>query len=627
MPLIFYNYAMKDKNTVIGIVLLAILFFVFFWYTNRDQQAYLAHQKHIEDSLRLDSAAKVTPQQKAAALQDSLINDSLGRVSAAGDFSKTQTAPEQTVTVENDLMKVVFTSHGGRVKSVLLKKYPSQAGGNVVLGGSAADAITYNINTGANHSASTGDLNFTASQPVKNSDGSQTVQFSLQDSSRTGIIHQYIIRPGSYMIDWNIQIAGAGQLLTNGNVNFHFLSQPVQVEKSVDYERRMSDVCFSEGNEFDYISTHTDHKFEKPVQWVSAVQQFFNTTLIAKNNFSGGAVHWSRNTDTSKVIGLVDATMQMQIPSAASASIPMQLYYGPNEYKTLHNAAPEMDKIINLGRDLYSFVRPINKYIVMPVFSFFESFISVYGWVIALLTIFIRLITSPLVYRSYKSGAKMKVMRPELDALRKKLGSDQQAFAMEQMKLFREAGVNPLGGCLPLLLQIPIFFALYSFFNSNIALRGQSFLWAKDLSTYDVVLQFHTKIWVIGDHISLFSLLAVGTSFLISIYNMSMTPSDPNNPALKYMPYIYPIFMLLIFNSLPAALTWYYTVSNLITLGIQFVIQNYILNHDKILAQIQERRKAPKVKTKSKWQEQYEKMLETQKKVQQMKQQTPRNKK
>ena len=387
----------------------------------------------------------------------------------------------------------------------------------------------------------------------------QTIQFTLQDSSHAGIVHQYIIKPDSYLIGWNILINGTNQLLTNNTVNFHFISQPVQVEASVDYERRMSDVCFSEGNEFDYISSHTDHTFEKPVQWVSAVQQFFNTTVIAKNNFNSGKVLWTRSTDSSNLIGLVDATMQMQVPATASVSIPMQLYYGPNDYKILSNAAPEMDRIVNLGRDMYSFVRPINKYIIMPVFNFFASFISVLGWAIALLTIFIRLITSPLVYKSYKSGARMKLLRPELDALRKKFGKDQQGFAMEQMKLFREAGVNPLGGCLPLVLQIPIFFALYSFFNSNIALRGQPFLWSHDLSTYDVIVQFHTKLWIIGDHISLFSLLAVGTSFLISIYNMNMTPQDPNNPALKYMPYIYPIFMLLIFNSLPAALTWYYT--------------------------------------------------------------------
>jgi YidC/Oxa1 family membrane protein insertase len=618
---------MKDKNTIIGIVLLAILFFVFFWYTNKDQQAVLANQKRIQDSIANVNAAKITPEQKAALLQDSIRRDSLSKVSAAGNFSKAANVAEQTVTVENEVMKVVFTSKGGRVKSVLLKNYTSQAGGKVILGGTTSDAITYNVNTGANHSASTAELNFTASQPVKNADGSQTIQFTLQDSSHTGIIHQYVIRPDNYLIDWNIQINGANQLLTNGALNFHFLSQPVQVEGSVDYERRMSDVCFSEGNEFDYISSHTEHKFEKPIQWVSSVQQFFNTALIAKNNFNSGEVHWTRKTDSTKAIGLVDAGLQMQVPATASVSIPMQLYYGPNDYKILSNAAPEMDKIVNLGRDLYSFVRPINKYIVMPVFNFFAGFISVYGWVIALLTIFIRLITSPLVYKSYKSGARMKLLKPDLDALRKKFGTDQQGFAMEQMKLFRAAGVNPLGGCLPLLLQIPIFFALYSFFNSNIALRGQPFWWAKDLSTYDVIVQFHSKIWLLGDHISLFSLLAVVTSFLISIYNMNMTPSDPNNPALKYMPYIYPVFMILFFNSLPAALTWYYTVSNLITLGIQFVIQNYILDHEKILAQMDERRKTPKVKPKSKWQEQYEKMAETQKKVQQLKQQSQKPKK
>ena len=170
-------------------------------------------------------------------------------------------------------------------------------------------------------------------------------------------------------------------------------------------------------------------------------------------------------------------------------------------------------------------------------------------------------------------------------------------------------------------------FALYSLFNSSIALRGENFLWAKDLSAYDVIAKLPFSIPGYGDHVSLFTLTAVATSFLISIYNMNMTPSDPNNPALKYMPYIYPIFMLLFFNSLPAALTWYYTVSNLITLGIQFTIQNYILDHDKILAQMDERRKAPKVKPKSKWQEQYEKMVETQKKVQQMKEQSQKNKK
>ena len=618
---------MKDKNTVIGIVLLAILFFAFFWYTNKQQSAYLANQKHIQDSLHIDSINKVTPQQKAALTLDSLRADSLSKLNSAGNFAKAANVPEQLVTVENKLIKAVFTTKGGTIKYVELKNYNSQTGGKVILGESDKDGISYTINTGTNKAATTNDMNFVASQPVKNADGSQTIEFKLMDSTNAGIVHQYTIKPDSYLIDWNILLNGAQGLITNNALNFHFVSEPMLVEKSIDYERRMTNVCFSEGNDFDYISSKTEHDFEKPVQWISAAQQFFNVTLISKSGFKGGKVNWTRSTDSSEVIGLVDASLQMQVPASASVNIPMQLYYGPNDYKILQNAAPEMDGIVNLGRDFYAFVRPINKYIIMPVFNFFASFISIYGWVIALLTIFIRLVTSPLVYKSYKSGARMKLLRPELDGLRKKYGTDQQGFAMEQMKLFREAGVNPLGGCLPLVLQIPIFFALYSFFNSNISLRGQSFLWSHDLSTNDVLVQFGSKLFIIGDHISLFALLAVATSFLISIYNMNMTPQDPNNPALKYMPYIYPVFMLIFFNSLPAALTWYYTVSNLITLGIQFTIQNYILDHEKILAQMHERRKAPKVKPKSKWAAQYEKMMEAQKKVQQMKDQSDKKKK
>lgn len=607
-----------DKNSIIGIVLLGILFIFFFWYTNKDQEAYTANQQRIKDSTEKANAAKITPAQKQAAMQDSLNRDSASKTYEAGNFANAANGTEQTVTAENDVMKIVFTNKGGRVKSVTLKNYHSQeTGGQVVLSSTAKDVITYAINTAPNHSASAGDLFFSNGQVSKNNDGSQTITFTLQNAGGQSITHQYLLKKDSYLIDWNINMTGAGQLLTNNTINFSMMAQPVKHELAIDYERRMSDVCFSVNNEFDYISSHTDEQFEGTTQWVSAVQQFFNTTLIAKNSFNGGEVHWARSADSSNIIGLVTASLPMKVPATASLSVPMQLYYGPNDYKILSNAAPEMDKIVNLGRDLYSFVRPINKYIIMPVFNFFASFISVYGWVIALLTLFIRLITSPLVFKSYKSGAKMKLLRPELDTLRKKFGDNQQGFAMEQMKLFREAGVNPLGGCLPLLLQIPIFFALYSFFNSNVALRGQNFLWSQDLSSYDKVIHF-SNIWLIGDHISLFGLCAVITSFLISLYNMNMTPSDPNNPALKYMPYIYPVFMFFIFNSLPSALTWYYTVSNLITLAIQFTIQNYILDHEKIMAQMEQKRKAPK--TQSKWQEKYQGMMEAQKKMQELKQ-------
>jgi len=608
-----------DRTTVIGMVLLAILFFMFFWYTNKQQQGLAEVQKRIADSTQKANDAKIKPTDKVAAYTDSLHRDSVSKLSAAGNFTQAAIGTETLTVVENDLLKATFSNKGGVLKYVQLKNYKGIDSLPVKLSGNKDDKLSYTINTAPNQASETAGLFFGNAQVTKNGDSTQTITYTLSDSAGRSITHEYVVRTGKYMIDWNIIMNGADKLLTNGALNMTWHESPTRHQASIDYEKQLSNICFSVNNEFDYISSKTEATFEGPAQWVGAVQQFFNTTLIAKNSFSSGSVKWARRVDSSNTLSDVDVTLQMKLPATASVTVPLQLYYGPNDYKILTTAAPEMDKIVNLGRDLYSFVRPINKYIIMPVFNFFASFINSYGWVIALLTLLIRGVTSPLTYKSYLSGAKMRVLRPELDELKKKFGSDQQGFAAEQMKLFREAGVNPLGGCMPALLQIPIFFALYSFFSSNISLRSQSFLWVKDLSSYDVMAHLPFTIPGFGDHISFFTLTAVATSFLISIYNMSMTPTQ-DNPAMKYMPYIFPFVLLFVFNKLPSALTWYYTVSNIITLGIQFVIQNYILNHDKILAQIEAKRKEPK--KQSKFQERYTQMMENQKKIQDMKQKT-----
>jgi YidC/Oxa1 family membrane protein insertase len=618
-----------DNNTVIGFVLIGILFLGYFWFSNRQQQAILLEKKHTEDSItrvRALTAPKVDP---ATAALDSLKRDSANKLAVAGNFQSAATGAEQLTTVDNGIIKIIFTNKGAQPKSVELKNFKSFDSSNAVMGGSPFDNIAYTINTSANQSAPTSSLFFNTPTITKEPDGRQVVSYSLTSADSQSITHQFIVRPNDYMVDWNILINGADRLLTGNTVNFNWQVEAAKKQKDIVYERRQSRLCFVEDGSYDYktATTGATATFQKPVHWVSVKQQFFNSTLIAKNNFNSGEISITvpGDTDTGKIVGKAVANMKVQLPAAASATIPMALYFGPNEFDVLKKYNIKMESIVDLGSGVFSFVKYINRYIIIPVFNFFASFISSYGWVIALLTIFIRLVTSPLTYTSYLSGAKMKVLRPELDILKKKLGDDQQAFAMQQMKLFREAGVNPLGGCIPAVLQIPIFFALYSFFNSEIALRGQSFLWAKDLSSYDVIARLPFSIpFGFGDHISLFTITAVTTSFLISIYNMSMTP-DQGNPVMKYMPYFFPFILLFIFNQLPSALTWYYTVSNLITLILQFVIQNYIIDHDKILAKMEETRKKPK--TKSKWQERYSQMMESQQKVQDLKQRTNNNKK
>jgi YidC/Oxa1 family membrane protein insertase len=602
-----------DRNTVIGFVLLGVLLFVYLYTSTKNSHELEAQRKHIADSVafvtkvREDAAAAA-----AAAKKDTAATGAPVAVDTTG-FNPAFNGTEHFVTVENDLVKVVFSNKGGQPVDVELKKFKSSYDSTPVRLVGSESRVSYPINTGSGASDIT-NLYFRDGKVTKNADGSQTVIFVLPAPSGQAIEHEYVLSANDYTLDWNVNVQNPGKLFSQNNFNLSWNLQTVRSQKNITDERRLTSFCYSEDGQFDYMSAKTDRTFEKSVQWVSLSQQFFNSTLIAKNSFSAGTVHMMReNADSSNVVARVLVSLQEKIPAAASASLPFRFYYGPNDFSILDKEAPGMTHIIDLGRGVYSFVRPVNVYIIMPVFNFFKSHIASFGIAILLLTLFIRLFTSPLVYSSYLSGAKMKALRPEIEAMKKRVGDDQQAVGMEQMKLFREAGVNPLGGCIPALLQIPIFFALYSFFNSNIGLRNETFLWSHDLSSYDSILNIGFSIPGYGDHVSLFALSAVATSFLISLYGMSMTP-DQSNPAMKYMPYIMPVFLLVFFNRLASALTWYYTVSNLITLGLQFVIQNYIIDHKKILAQLQANRTKPK--TKSKWQERMEQMQEAQREAQ-----------
>jgi YidC/Oxa1 family membrane protein insertase len=601
-----------DRNTIIGFVLLGVLLFVYLFTATKSNQQQEKQRLHETDSL-----AAVRKLQEALQVKQDSVKIKVATGDSLTGFNKAIGGTEKLVTLENDLLKITFSNKGGQPREVILKKFKLYDSSQVQLVDSnLGNRLSYPIVTGTNQTAQVSDLYFDQGPVEKSADGSLTITYTLPAPSGLSIQHQYVLHPDNYLVDWNLTTTGASQLFSQNNLNIDWHAEMEKTQTFVYYEKRLTNICFSTDNEFDYISSKTEKAFEKPVQWVSVVQQFFNRTLIAKNNFEGGEIQWHRQeSDTSNMLGTADIHLQAKLPGTA-ATLNFQWYFGPNDYYILKKTGPHMDRIVDLGRDMYSFVRPINTYIIMPVFDFFKKFVSDYGMVILLLTLFIRLLTSPLVYSSYLSGAKMKALRPEIDILRKKTAGDQQQMGVEQMKLFREAGVNPLGGCIPALLQIPIFFALFSFFNSNVALRGQSFLWAHDLSIYDVVMKLPFTIPAYGDHISLFATLAVITSFLISLYGMSMTP-DQSNPAIKYMPYIMPVMLLLFFNRLPAALTWYYTVSNVITLILQFVIQNYIIDHDKILAKLQANRTKPK--TKPKWQERFEQMQEAQKKIQQSK--------
>ena len=607
-----------DRNTVIGFVLLALLFFGYFYYTRQGQLTVERQKQHIQDSLN-KIHPKVDTSLTAATSRDSTFakakSDSL-----SGAIIQDSSGKEQLIEVENKLLKITFSNKGGQPQKIEIKKYKTFDGKPLVLQDGQFNNISYPINTGINQTAQTSDLLFTPSAIQTNPDSTQTISFRLQTRNGESIEHQYILKPDDYMIGFNIKLSGATSLVTKNTLNLLWEVKAAKLEKDIEWEIQQSHVSFVENGEYDFEhvvkGSEDDKKFVKPIDWIALNQQFFASAIVAKNKFANGEAKWQSPNDTTlQVVGKLTANLRLDVPAGNDAIIPLQLFYGPSDYKILKSYGNQMYNMVPLGSGILAFVKYINRGFIMPVFNFLSSKIASYGLVIALLTIIIRLLISPLTYQSYLSGAKMKLLKPEIEVLKTKYKDDKQAFGMEQMKLFKSAGVNPLGGCIPALFQIPIFFALYDFFNSNIALRQESFWWAKDLSTYDSIynLPFHIPFY--GDHISLFTITAAVTSMLISLYGMS-NMQDTGNPVMKYLPFIFPVVLIGVFNRMPAALTWYYTVSNTITLLIQLVIQKYIIDHDKIMAQLQENKKKPVAK--SKWQERVTAMQESNAKLKSM---------
>jgi YidC/Oxa1 family membrane protein insertase len=580
-----------DRNTIIGFVLLALLFFGYFYYTSQGRLALEKEKQHVQDSInRLKPIIDTTAKTAVISTNSSTHQDS------SSNLKQDTTGKEQFYTLENKVVKITFTNKGGQPQSVELKNFKTFDKKPLVIQDGNFNNISYAINTGNNQTAQTSDLLFTPSNPQTTGDGKEMISFSLQTKDGQTIEHQYILQPDDYMIGFNIKLSGgANKLITQNTLTLTWQTKANKLEKDIEWETQQSHIAYVENGDYDYeqvsAGKNDDKKLDKPVEWIALKQQFFASSVVAKNKFENAELKWEAPADTNlHTIAKLTANLRLNVPAGQDALIPLQLFYGPGDYKILKSYGNQMYNMVPLGSGIFAFVKYINRGFVMPVFNFLSSKIASFGLIIALLTIIIRLLISPLTYQSYLSGAKMKLLKPEIDAMKVKYGDDKQAFGMEQMKLFRSAGVNPLGGCIPALLQIPIFFALYNFFNSNITLRGQSFWWAKDLSSYDSIYNLPFAIPFYGSHISLFTILAVITSLLISLYGMS-NMQDNSNPVMKYLPFIFPIILLGVFNRLPSALTWYYTVSNAITLLIQFVIQKYIINHEKILAQLQENKK------------------------------------
>ncbi|GJM32658.1 MAG: membrane protein insertase YidC [Saprospiraceae bacterium] len=583
-----------------------------------------------------DSIAQVEKQKESLAIQekevtseqniipqelpDSLRQQQLG--STFGPFAAAASGEEEEVTLSNDLFTITFTNKGGRIKEVLLKSYQKAVLNDkkkeiklpLKLLEDEKNKFEYflpiaNLPGGG---VRTSDLYFETVKKTENE-----IVFRANAGEGRYFEQHYKLDPGTYRINYDIQLEGLEKLIANNAeaISLYWENYLDKIEINTTFERNYSTVYFKPQEDgTDYCSCTSDdiEQLEQPLKWVSNTNQFFNSTLIAEQNFQSGKME-------SKVLDIENPDLKvlisdLKIPYGHSPreTFSMGFYIGPNEFDRLRDIGYELSDIVPFGWSIFG---TVNRWIIRPLFNFLSSFIGNMGIVILVLTLLVKLVLYPLTYKMLYSQSKMSAMKPRLEGLKEKHKDDAQAQQMEQMKMYREFGVNPLGGCMPMVLQMPIWIALYRFFPASIEFRQAGFLWATDLSSYDVLFRLPYSLPLgFGSHVSLFTFLWAITTLIYTYYNtkhMDMTA----NPAMKYMQYLMPLFFLGFFNSYASGLTCYLLFSNLFNITQTIVTKNYIINHEKITAELEAYKKKPK-KKKSGFQARLENALKEQQKLQ-----------
>ncbi|MFA6401636.1 MAG: membrane protein insertase YidC [Salinivirgaceae bacterium] len=614
-----------DKNSWLGLALIVSVLFLWSYLTKPTQQE-IADRQRVQDSLMM---AQRDRSQKEIALKeemksspvisesgeksDSEIQNEMTQL--LGDFAPFSQGERKFYTVENNLIKLQFLNQGGRIYSVELKKYKKFDGSPLVL--FSGDSVEFGLNFFAqNRSITTNQLFFTLEKGDSNlvvDNQPIDLVFSLPLADGKFIQYHYTISPDSYAIKFDINFSGMEKLIaTNtGDISLGWKSYISALEKGKSWESTNATIIYKFNEaDVDKLSETKDQVQENlntPIKWISYKQQFFNATLIADNSFNNATVKAEKELSNPEYLKQFSSEISLPYQGKATESIPMSFYFGPNHYKTLKKLDVDLEEVITLGSNI---IRWINVGVVIPLFNWLGKYIGNYGIIILLVTIIIKIVLFPFTYKSYLSTAKMKALKPEVDKLAEKFPKSEDAMKKQQatMALYKKVGVSPLGGCLPLLFQMPILLAMFRFFPNSIELRQESFLWADDLSTYDAVINLPFTIPMgFGSHISLFCLLMTIVNVVYLMYNDQMSMSNQNIPGMKLMMYMMPVMMLFWFNSYAAALSYYYFLSLLITI-IQTWLMRRAVNDEEILAKLKAAQANKKIAPKSKWQQRLEDM-------------------
>ncbi len=589
-----------DRKSIIGFILLAVLFY--FWMTiNQNNNKKVAAEKKLQDSVAL---AKIN-QSKADSLKaiEALSTNQDSTTKKTADSATTvKRQPIAEETIENDLLALTVTNAGAKLKGIHLKKYKTSAEdakGNEVrnplyLQDAPENEMTFLL------PLANGSTLATSSLPTSVEKDGNKVLLKTELPNNSYLEQSYSLDAASYQIDYEVKIVGDPGLDKSKAVSLRWVNNLTRLEKNFNYERTYSTLYFKiVGKSSDYTSysKNTTVKLEpgQQLEWLSAVNQFFNSSWIPEKPFDNAEMTITQGQGDDKYLKKAEAIVTIPAGFTSGQSFTMKMFTGPNEFNRLREYKNNLEDVIPFGS---SFMGSINKWIIRPLFNFLGSFMSSKGLVILMLTLFVKLALWPLTYKMIYSQSKMSSLKPHLDKLKAKHGDDSQKIQMETMNLYREYGVNPLGGCLPMLLQMPIWFALYRFFPAAIEFRQAPFLWATDLSSYDVIARFSFNIPMLGHHISLFTILWTVTTLLYTWYNFKKvdTTSTAANPALKYMQYVMPIFFMAFFNSFASGLTCYLVFSNIINIAQTLITKNYLISDAKIQKELHAYKQKPKKK-------------------------------
>jgi YidC/Oxa1 family membrane protein insertase len=602
-----------DRNSIFGLLIIGAILIGYTYLTKPSEEQLKAI--NTRDSIAL--VERLHNEEVEAARLEGLKTqyadvkeDTVAMQAAFGAFAGAVNQKEEFITLENELVKLTLNTKGGRISNVQLKEFQTHDSLPLLLWAekNSKFGLTFYAE---NKPMNTQDLSFVEANGATAVDATKAengVSMRLLVGDDKYIEYKYTLAPDSYMVDFTVNLVGMQDVISrNSNfVTFNWQTDIPSQEKGRKFENQYTALYYKFfEDEVDYLSASGDKEedLSTKVKWIGFKQQFFSSVLIADEAFKGVKLKSVNMEETSPILKNFSAEISLPYKGTQLESHGMKFYFGPNKFSTLRAYGKnldgqdiEMHKLIDLGWTIFGWV---NRYFVIPIFNFLEGFIGNYGIIILILTIIIKLILAPLTYKSYMSTAKMKVLKPQIDAINEKIPKD-KAMERQQatMALYKKVGVNPMGGCLPMLVQFPFLIALFRFFPASFELRQESFLWATDLSSYDSILTLPWDIPWYGDHISLFCLLMAGTNLVYTRMNGQMTQSSSQMPGMQTMMYLMPVMFLVWFNNYASGLSYYYFIATLFTIIQTLAIRKFMVDDDKVLAMLEANKKKPVTKSK-----------------------------